>query len=115
MSEIKKYENIEEELPELPEILLNTIQSDVLEIRRIDKKCEKYIASCEKFPELVDASFVVYSKYIDKNNHKYEKFIFLSEKGAEICDVSGSTIELYGLLLCNNLSFTQEYENLNKK
>ena len=115
MSEIEKYQNIKEELPELPEILLNTIQSDVLEIMRIDKSCEKYIDTCEKIPELKNAFFVVYSKYIDKSNHKYEKFIFLDERGAEIHDASGLNIELYGLLLCNNLLFTPEYKNLNKK
>lgn len=113
VSEIEKYKDIEKELPELPEVLLNTIQSDVLEIKGIDKNCEKYLTACEKIPELKDAFFVVYSKYIDKSNHKYERFIFLGERGAEICDVSGLEIELYGLLLCSNLSLTPEYKVIN--
>lgn len=111
MSDIKKYENIEKDLPKLSEVLLNTIQSDILEIKRIDKNCEKYLEICEKIPELKNASFVVYSKYIEKSNHKYEKFIFLDEQGVEICDVSGLDLELYGLLLCSNLSLSAEYMN----
>ena len=110
MSGVAKYLNIEEELPKLPKVLLNTIQSDVLEIKSVDKKCEKYIGECSKIPELKDAYYVVFSKYIDKDNHKYEKFIFLDKNGDELFDVSGTEMELYGLLSCNNLKYTPEYE-----
>ena len=110
MSSLKKYDNIEQELPKLPEILLNTIQSDILEIKNIDKKCEKYLRECERIPELINASFVVYSKYIGKKDHKYEKFIFLDKDGAEICNVSGIKMELHCLLSCSNLSLTEEYK-----
>ena len=34
MKQILKYENINEELPKLSEILLNTIQADILEIKK---------------------------------------------------------------------------------
>lgn len=110
MHGITKYLNIEQELPNLSTVLLNTIQSDVLEIKGVDKNCEKYIDACSKIPELKDAHYVVFSKYVDKNNHKYEKFIFLDKSGEELFDVSGTEIELYGLLLCNNLKYTPEYE-----
>ena len=111
MSGVNKYENIEKELPKLPEVLLNTIQSDVLEIRRVDKSCDKYLSACDKIPKLKNAYYVVYSKYIKKRDHKYEKFIFLDKEGAEICDVSGLDMELHGLLSCNNLSLSEEYED----
>lgn len=110
MSNTEKYNNIEEELPKLPKVLLNTIQSDVLEIRSLDKSCGKYLKACSKIPEISDACFVVYSKYMDKSNHKYEKFIFLDKDGDELCDVSGQEMELYGLLTCTNLSLSEEYE-----
>ncbi|MBS4069392.1 MAG: hypothetical protein WC279_01565 [Sulfurimonas sp.] len=110
MSGVTKYSNIENELPKLPEVLLNTIQSDVLEIKSVDKNCKKYIDACSKIPELKDAHYVVFSKYIDKNNHKYEKFIFLAEDGEELFDVSGTEMELYGLLSCTTLNYTEEYE-----
>ena len=111
MSGITKYANIEEMLPKLPRVLLNTIQSDVLEIKSLDKQCGKFIDACKKTPELNDAYFVVYSKYMDKTNHKYEKFIFLGKDGDEICDISGQSMELYGLLACTSLSFSQAYED----
>jgi len=110
MSSINKYENIENELPKLPKVLLNTIKSDVLEIRRVDKTCEKYIKACIKNPELDYAYYVVYSKYIKKSDHNFEKFIFLGEDGAELFDVSGTEMELYGLLACTNLSLSGEYQ-----
>lgn len=110
MKDIEKYLNIEEELPKLPKVLLNTIQSDVLELKMIDKKCKKYLDSCSKIAELKDAYYVVYSKYIDKADHKYEKFIFLGEDGEELFNLSGVEIELYGLLTCTNLKLTHEYK-----
>jgi hypothetical protein len=110
MNDILKYSNIEEELPKLPKVLLNTIQADVLEVKRVDKTCEKYIKASTEISELKDAYYVVYSKYIDKSNHKYEKFIFLDEDGAEICDVSGIKLDLYGLISCTNLSLSEEYK-----
>lgn len=115
MSEIAKYANIKEMLPKLPNVLLNTIQSDVLEIKKVDTTCGKYIEACTKIPELKNAHYVVFSKYIDKINHKYEKFIFLGKEGEELFDVSGVQMELYGLLSCASLSYTQEYENATQK
>ncbi|QOY53878.1 hypothetical protein HUE87_08210 [Candidatus Sulfurimonas marisnigri] len=110
MSGVEKYKNIESELPKLPKVLLNTIQSDVLEIKSVDKECDKYINACAKIPNLKNAYFVVYSKYIQKSDHKYEQFIFLDSEGAEVCHVSGQQMELYGILSCTNLSYNEEYE-----
>ena len=113
MHVVEKYQNIEKELPNLPKVLLNTIQSDVLEIKTVQKDCDKYVKACEKIPDLEKSYYVVYSKYINKNDHKYEKFIFLDEDGAEICNVSGQDMELYGILSCTNLDYSEEYKALN--
>lgn len=110
MKDISKYSNIKEELPKLPDVLLNTIQSDVLEIKSINEECEKYLEACSKIPELKEARYVVFSKYIDKANHQYEKFIFLGKEGEELFDVSGAEMELHGLLTCTNLNYTDEYK-----
>lgn len=110
MSVVEKYKNLDVELPKLPKVLLNTIQSDVLEIKSVDKACEKYLDACTKIPDLKDAYFVIYSKYIKKSDHKYEQFIFIDEEGAEVCHVSGQQMELYGILSCTNLSYNEEYE-----
>ena len=111
MNTVAKYENIENELPKLQKVLLDAIQSDFLEIKGVEKTCEKYLGACEAKPELKDAHFVVYSKYVKKSDHRYEKFIFLDKEGHEICNVSGQEMALYGLLgPCLNLSLSKEYE-----
>ena len=111
MGYVLKYENLEKELPKLQKVLLNTIQSEFLEIRSIAKACKKYLNACEEIPALADAEYVVYSKFMDKANHPYEKFIFLDKDGAELCNVSGSEMELYGLLSsCDNLYLSEEYK-----
>jgi len=110
MNTVDKYKNLENELPKLPKVLLNTIQSDVLELKQIQKDCEKYINACAKINELEKADYVIYSKYVKKSDHKYEKFIFLDKDGAEVCNVSGQKMELYGLLSCATLPYSEEYE-----
>ena len=115
MYTVEKYKNIETELPQLPKVLLNTIQSDVLEINKVDKVCGKYVGACEKIPKLAEAEYVVYSKYVQKKDHKYEQFIFLDKTGAEVCHVSGKDMELYGLLSCESLAYSEEYEASIKK
>jgi len=111
MNKINKYTNLEEKLPNLQPVLLDAIQTEFLEIQSIDRTCEKYLAACEKIPELSEAYCVVYSKYIKKSDHRYEKFIFLDETGKEVCNVSGQEMELYGLLSsCMSLELSKEYE-----
>lgn len=106
-----KYENIQQELPNLQKVLLEAIQSEFLEIQGVEKQCEKYIEACKETPELRRAYFVVYSKYVKKSEHRYERFIFLDNTGQEVCNVSGQEMELYGLLSpCMNLELTKAYE-----
>lgn len=111
MNNVNKYANIQNELPELQKVLLDAIQSEFLEIQSVEKQCEKYAGACDKIQDLDKAHFVVYSKYIKKEDHRYEKFIFLDEHGHEVCNVSGQEMELYGLLgPCMNLELSKEYE-----
>ena len=111
MNKVQKYENIETELPKLQKVLLDAIQSDFLEIKGVNKECEKYLKACDEIPELQNAHFVVYSKYIKKSDHRYEKFIFLDKEGHEVCVVNGQEMALYGLLEpCMSLSLSKEYE-----
>lgn len=110
MHRIVKYENLKEELPKLSDVLYNTIQSDILEIKKIDKCCKRFNEAVMKMPQLQETEYVVFSKYIDRGNHTYEKFIFLAEDGKEIFDASGSSLELYGMLGATNLHFTKEYK-----
>ena len=110
MNIVNKYENIEKVLPKLPKILLNTIQSDVLEIRKVNKLCKKYLTVCNKKPDIKNAVFVVYSKYIKKSDHRYEQFVFLDEQGAELCHASGIEMDLHGLLECTKLELSEEYQ-----
>jgi len=111
MKTILKYENIQNELPKLQPVLLDAIQSDFLEIQSVQKVCEKYKKACEKIENLDKADFVIFSKYIKKSEHRYEKFIFVDHEGKEVCNVSGQEMELYGLLSpCLNLELSKEYE-----
>ena len=115
MSKIFKYENLEQELPRLQKVLLNTIQSECLEIKSLEKDCDKYKNACAKEPTLCDAHYVVYSKYVQKCDHPFEKFIFLDETGHELCSVSGSEMELYGIMhLADNLALSEEYKHSHK-
>lgn len=114
MSRVEKYERLKDRLPELPEVLLNTIQSEILEIKCVDKNCEKFKKIREEYPVLNEAVYVVYSNYIKKSDHKYEKFIFLCENGSELCDLGGRDFELYGLLQCVDFQCTAEYCDLKK-
>ncbi len=110
MQNVDKYKDIEEKLPNLQPILLDAIQSDFLEIQSIDRTCDKYQAASAKIPELEGAYYVVYSKYIKKSDHRYEKFIFLDQTGHEVCNVSGQDMELYGLFnSCMSLSLNEAY------
>ena len=109
MNRVDKYAHLNIELPELPIVLLNTIQSEFLEIKGVNKDCDKFKEACKKFPVLKDAFYVVYSSYVKKSEHEYEKFVFLDEKGKELCDLGGRDFDLYGLLLCVNIPLTEEY------
>jgi len=110
MRGIEKYDNLKEVIPNLMPVLRDAIQSEFLEIKKIDKECEKYIATCKQFPELKKAEYVIFSHHIKKNEHKYEIFVFIDGEGNTVRHITGADMELYGLLgSCSNLHVSEEY------
>jgi len=110
MKGIEKYDNLKDVIPNLMPVLRDAIQSEFLEIKKINRECEKYIASCTHFPELVNAEYVIFSHHIKKNEHKYEMFVFIDGNGNIVRHISGADMELYGLLdSCTDLHISDEY------
>lgn len=112
MQSIIKYENLQEVVPELLPVLAESIQTDCLEIRRINTTTEKFREVAERFPALKEASYVIYSKFIKKCDHQHETFIFVNKVGHSITHISGRELALYGLLQpCEEFAISQEYAN----
>jgi len=112
MHRLEKYSNLQERLPALKKVLLDSIQGDILEIKKVRLSCEEYEGVCQKFPKLSQAEFVIYSPYVEKNYHAFESFIFLDNKGNEVCHISGQDMALYGMLEpCKELLLSEEYQN----
>jgi len=110
MHNIEKYDNLKDVMPKLQPVLVEAIQSEFLEIKKINKECEKYIASCDQIPELKNAEYVIFSHHIKKNEHKYEVFVFIDGQGNIVRHVTGREMELYGLLnSCSNLHVSDEF------
>ena len=110
MPHIVKYENLQDLVPELLNVLQESIQNDLLEIRRINTSVEKFQAVLTRFPQLKDATYVIYSKYIKKCDHQHETFIFVTELGSSITHVSGRDLALYGIIKpCEEFAITKEY------
>ena len=110
MQDIPKYSNLHEVLPELLPVLKDSVQSDLLEIRKIDSTSDKSHLVREDFPVLGDAVYVIYSKYIKKSEHPHETFIFLDEHGKSIAHISGRELALYGIIKpCEEFSLSEEY------
>lgn len=110
MFNIEKYDNIKEVIPKLQVVLVGAIQSEFLEIKKVNRECEKFILICLKIKELEDAAYVIFSHHIKKHEHKYETFVFIDGQGNIIRYVTGKEMELYGLLgTCTNLHLSDEY------
>ncbi len=110
MQEIPKYDNLHELLPELLPVLQESVQSEILEIGKIDKASEKFRTIHDRFPILDEAVYVIFSKFIKKCEHEYETFIFLDEKGHSIAHISGRELTLHGILKpCEEFSISEEY------
>lgn len=111
MKGIEKYDNLRDIVPKLYPVLAEAIQSEFLEIKEINRECEKFIATCERFPDLKKAKYVIFSQHIKKNEHKNELFAFIDQEGNIIRHITGQEMELYGLLSsCTNLHVSEEYQ-----
>lgn len=110
MQEIPKYSNLPELLPELLPVLQESVQTERLEIRKIDKESEKFKMTHKRFPVLDDAVYVIYSKDIKKSEHEHETFIFVDAKGKSLAHISGRELALYGIIKpCEEFSISEDY------
>ena len=106
-----KFENLEEELFNLQDIFKNSLQNEVLAIKRLDKTCEKFKHISDKTSNIYDAEHVIFSKFMCKEFHNLETFVFVNTTGELVCNMSGRDIELYNMLKeCDNLIETPEYD-----
>lgn len=108
----KKYRNLDQAFPELNEVLKEALQSDRLEISKIDKQCSKFLEASKLHPELSSAEFVIYAPHVRKVDHPFEHFAFIDANGRSVCHVSGADMELYGLLgPCTRLQKSEAFEH----
>lgn len=104
-----KYTNIESELPNLQSILKNSLQSEVLAIKRVDDDSDKYHFECQNCPLLKKAEYVVFSPHVEKKYRSYEHYVFLDHSGETLCHRSGKDFKLSGMLKpCINLKESEE-------
>lgn len=107
----KKFENLEEELVDLQDVLKNSLQKEVLDIKQLHKESRKFQDVSQKFPLLKDAEYVVYSKFMSKEFHELESFIFIDKTGHTVCTLTGRDLDLYEMLKnCEKLRETQPYK-----
>ena len=105
-----KFENLEEELVDLQDILKNSLQKEVLEIRKVDKNTEKFKTLLEDFSDLNSVEYVIFSKFMAKEYHELETFVFIDSTGKTICNLSGRDVDLYNMIKeCDNLVEATEY------
>jgi len=93
-----KFENLDKELCDLQDILKNSIQNEVLTIKSINKEGKKFKSIVNKFDNLDQAEYVIFSSYMDKNYHESETFIFVDKTGKRVCVVSGRELDLYDMI-----------------
>lgn len=109
----EKFKNLEVELVDLQTILKNSLQNDVLEIKSINHECEKFQETSENFPQMKDAAYVIYSKFMTKKFHESESFVFIDGTGKTVCTLSGRDINLYDMITtCANLIEYEEYSQV---
>lgn len=106
----EKFENLEEELSDLQEVYKNSLQNEVLTIKKLNKESDKYKDVSQNVRDLDGAEYVIFSKYMDKEFHDLEKFIFVDHTGKTVCTLSGRELNLYNMIKdCDNLREAKEY------
>lgn len=93
-----KYENLEDELTELEDVIKNSLQNEVLTIKQLNKESEKYKFVNDNVKNLDGAEYVVFSSYMCENYHESEQFLFLDKKGKIVCTISGRETDLYDMI-----------------
>ncbi len=106
-----KFENLESELVDLPAVFKNSLQNEILAIKKLDKTCEKFKHIASSICNINDAQYVIFSKFMSKDYHESETFIFVNHTGKMVCNLSGREIDLYNMIKdCDNLIETPDYE-----
>jgi len=99
-----KFANLEEELVNLQDVLKNSLQKEVLTIKKIDKAGKKFNSIVDKFYNLCNAEYVIFSVHMCKDYHESETFVFIDETGNSVCTISGRELDLYDMIKnCDNL------------
>lgn len=106
-----KFENLEAELVNLQNVLKNSLQKEILEIKKIDKNSDKYKKISIELPQIIGSDYVIYSKFMTKEYHESESFIFIDSTGNTVCTLSGRDLDLYDMIKkCENLVEAKEYK-----
>lgn len=111
-----KFENLEDEFVDLPEVFKNSLQNEVLEIKKLNRESEKFQHLCQDVCKTIDgAEYVIFSKFMSREFHELETFIFVNHTGKVICNLSGRETDLYNMITdCDNLIETEEYSSNHK-
>ncbi|MEJ2372697.1 MAG: hypothetical protein P8Y22_06390 [Sulfurimonas sp.] len=105
-----KYENLEDELTELSDVLKNSLQKEILTIKQLNKGSEKYNYVNEKIKNIEGAEYVIFSAFMNEGCHESEQFIFTDKKGSIVCTISGREMDLYDMIKdCENLVESKSY------
>ncbi|MBN2782863.1 MAG: hypothetical protein JXQ66_06440, partial [Campylobacterales bacterium] len=105
-----KYENLEDELTELEDVIKNSLQKEVLTIKELNKDSKKYKFVSENIKNLDGAEYVVFSSYMCKDYHESEQFLFLDSKGKIVCTISGRETDLYDMIKnCESLKEAKKF------
>lgn len=106
----QKFSNLEEELTELQDVLKNSLQKEVLEIKQLSKDSQKFLDVSKQFPQLKGAEYVIYSAFMSKEFHELESFIFIDSRGKTVCTLTGRDLDLYKMIKkCERLKESEEY------
>lgn len=110
-----KFENLESEFIDLPEVYKNSLQNEILEIKKINKDCEKFKNISKDIDGINNAEYVIFSKFMGKKFHELETFIFINHTGKTVCNLSGRELDLYNMIMdCDNLVQTEDYRYTHK-
>ncbi|EQB35560.1 hypothetical protein M947_09775 [Sulfurimonas hongkongensis] len=104
MREFVKFENLEEVFSDLSDVLKNSLQRDILSIKKLVKDSKKFKSLSSEFPKLKDAEYVIFSEHMKGEFHESESYIFVDAKGRDVCNISGREMDLYEMITdCKNL------------
>lgn len=105
-----KFENLEEVMVDLQDVLKNSLQNAILDIKELNKESVKYNKVIQKFPDLKSAQYVIYSKYMTKEFHESEKFVFVDKIGHTVSTLTGKDLDLYDMIKkCELLKESKEF------